>query len=72
MKLKIIMVIAGIALVSSSVLIIVNQSPHPRLLKFAPEESELPTAISNYSKTFKLNTNQPLWTTPANARNTTN
>ncbi len=59
----------------SSVIVLLNQSPHPRQLKFAPNappEGELPTAISNYSKTFKLNTNQPLWTTPANGRNTTN
>lgn len=75
MKLKFIMIIAGVVIVGSSVVVIMQ--PHKKItpLKNAsPEgaESELPAAISNYSKTFKLNTNPPIWTTPANGRNATN
>jgi hypothetical protein len=74
MKLKTILVVAGVFVVSASVIVIVQQSRQPHKNYAPPEgaESELPTAISNYSKTFKLNTNQPLWTTPANGRNSTN
>ncbi|MGH7977218.1 MAG: hypothetical protein ACREC8_11225 [Limisphaerales bacterium] len=77
--LKIIVVAAGVAIVSATVVVIVQPSrqSHKKVapLKNAPPEgaeSELPTAISNYSKTFKLNTNPPIWTTPANGRNATN
>jgi hypothetical protein len=37
---------------------------HSRPLKFSPPESQLPAAMSNYSKTFKLNTSPPIWTQP--------
>lgn len=77
--LKTIVVAAGVAIVSVTVVAIVQPSrqSHKKVvpLKNAPPEgveSELPRAISNYSETFKLNTNPPLWTTPANGRNTTN
>jgi hypothetical protein len=77
--LKTIVVAAGVAIVSVSIVVVVKPSrqPHKKvapLKNASPEgaESELPTAISNYSKTFKLNTNPPLWTTPANGRNATN
>jgi hypothetical protein len=71
MKLKLIIIAAGVAIVGSSVIVLVKQSRQSRL-QFAPSENQLPAAISNYSKTFKLNTNPPIWATPANGRNATN
>ncbi|HEX5398259.1 MAG TPA: hypothetical protein VFY06_04350 [Verrucomicrobiae bacterium] len=69
MKLKILLSIVVIAMVGGSVTVLVVQSrQHP--LKPAPPESQLPTAISNYSKTFKLNTNPPIWTQPTNGNQT--
>jgi hypothetical protein len=60
MKLKILLLVAGVAIVGSSIFVLVIQS-HSHQLKFAPPESQLPTAISNYTKTFKLNTSPPIW-----------
>ena len=71
MKLKIILLFAGIALVGTTVIVILNQPRRPQP-KTQMMENELPTAMSNYSKTFKLNTNPPIWTVPANERNATN
>ncbi|HEX3855760.1 MAG TPA: hypothetical protein VHY30_00510 [Verrucomicrobiae bacterium] len=70
MKLKILLLIAVIAMVGGSVTVLVIQS-NARKLKFQPTpESQLPTAISNYSKTFKLNTSPPIWTQPTNGNPT--
>ena len=69
MKLKILLLIAVIAMVGGSVTVLVIQS-RPHQLKFPPPESQLPTAISNYSKTFKLNTSPPIWTQPTNGNPT--
>jgi hypothetical protein len=70
MKLKILLLIAVIAMVGGSVTVLVLQS-NTRKLKFQPTpESQLPTAISNYSKTFKLNTSPPIWTQPTNGNPT--
>jgi hypothetical protein len=69
--LKIMLVASGISTFIASVVVIVQQSRQPHIF-FAAPEGELPAAISNYSKTFKLNTNPPIWTTSANGRNTTN
>jgi hypothetical protein len=70
MKLKILLLIAVIAMVGGSITVLVIQS-RPRQLKFQPTpESQLPTAISNYSKTFKLNTSPPIWTQPTNGNPT--
>jgi hypothetical protein len=69
MKLKILLLVAGVAVIGGSVTVLVIQS-HSRPLKFPPPESELPTAISNYSKTFKLNTSPPIWTQPTNGNPT--
>jgi hypothetical protein len=69
--LKIIVVMAGVVIVSTSVIVIVQHSQQSHK-KVIPPVSELPVAISNYSKTFKLNTNPPIWTTPANGRSATN
>ncbi len=73
--LKTIIVAAGVAIVSVTVVVVMQQSrqSHKKVtLPAGALESELPAAISNYSKTFKLNTNPPLWTTPANGRDATN
>ena len=71
MKLKIILLIAGIAVVGSTVVVILNPPRSPRP-KFQTMEHDWPTAVSNYSNTFKLNTNPPIWTQPANGRSPTN
>lgn len=69
--LKIIMVASGIAVVSASVVVILKQPRHPHS-QMIPADDPVPTAISNYSKTFKLNTNPPIWTAPAHGSRTTN
>ena len=63
MKLKILLLVAGVAVIGSSVTVLVIQS-RPHQLKFPPPESQLPTAISNYNRTFKLNTSPPIWGQP--------
>jgi hypothetical protein len=64
MKLKILLLVAGVAVIGGSVTVLVIQS-HSRQLKFpTTTENQLPAAISNYSKTFKLNTSPPIWTQP--------
>ena len=63
MKLKILLLVAGMSVIGSSIFVLVIQS-HSRQLKFSPPESQLPTALSNYSKTFKLNTSPPIWAQP--------
>jgi hypothetical protein len=63
MKLKILLLVAGMSVIGSSIFVLVIQS-HSRQLKSAPPESQLPAAISNYSKTFKLNTSPPIWAQP--------
>jgi hypothetical protein len=60
MKLKILLLVAGASVIGSTIFVLVVQS-HSRQLKFSPSESQLPTAISNYNKTFKLNTSPPIW-----------
>jgi hypothetical protein len=69
--LKIIFVAAVVAIISVSVIVIIKQPRHSHA-KVAPADDPLPAAISNYSQTFKLNTNPPIWTAPANGRNTNN
>ena len=71
MKLKFIVLGLALVMAGSTVVVILKQSRQPRE-KFVPTEEQLPTAISNYSKTFKLNTNPPIWTTPNNGPSTTN
>ena len=63
MKLKILLLVAGMSVIGSSIFVLVIQS-HSRQLKVSPPESQLPAAISNYSKTFKLNTSPPIWAQP--------
>jgi outer membrane biogenesis lipoprotein LolB len=70
MKLKYVILAVALAMIGCSVMAILEQSRQPRKEYVSPEE-QLPAAISNYSKTFKLNTNPPIWKTPANGRNTT-
>lgn len=69
MKLKILLLVAGMAIVGSSITVMVMQA-NARKLKFPPPESQLPTAISNYSKTFKLNTSPPIWAQPTHGNST--
>jgi hypothetical protein len=69
MKLKILLLIAGVAVIGSSITVLVIQS-HSRQLKFPPPESQLPTAISNFNKTFKLNTSPPIWGQTTNGNRT--
>jgi hypothetical protein len=69
--LKIIVMAGVVTIISASVIVIVKQPRHARP-KPAPAQDALPNALSNYSKTFKLNTNPPIWPTSANGRNTNN
>jgi len=69
MKLKILLLIAGAAVIGGSVIILVIQS-RPQHLKSSPADSQLPAAISNYNKTFKLNTSPPIWGQPTNGNPT--
>ena len=69
MKLKILLLVAGVAVIGGSVTVLVIQS-HSRPLKFSPPESQLPAALSNYNKTFKLNTSPPIWGQTTNGKPT--
>lgn len=66
MKLKILLFIGVIATAGSSVVVLVVQSNARKPKSQPPPESQLPTVISNYSKTFKLNTSPPIWTQATN------
>jgi hypothetical protein len=70
MKLKILLFIAGVAMVGSTITVLVVQANARKLKIQQPPESQLPTAISNYTKTFKLNTSPPIWTQPTNGNTT--
>lgn len=64
MKLKILLLVAGVAVIGGSITVLVMQS-NTRKVKFQPvPESQLPAAMSNYHKTFKLNTSPPIWAQP--------
>ena len=69
MKLKILLLVAGASVIGSSIFVLVIQSHSPQL-KSSPTESQLPAAISNYSKTFKLNTSPPIWGQTTNGKPT--
>jgi hypothetical protein len=71
MKFKFIVLALALVMAGSTVVVILKQS-HQSRGEFVPTEEQLPSAISNYSKTFKLNTNPPIWTPPANGSRTTN
>jgi hypothetical protein len=60
MKLKILLLVAGASVIGSSIFVLVIHS-RSHQMKFAPPESQLPTVMSNYSKTFKLNSSPPIW-----------
>ena len=60
MKMKISLLVAGVSVIGSSIFVLVIQS-HSHQLKFSPPGGQLPAAISNYNKTFKLNTSPPIW-----------
>jgi hypothetical protein len=69
MKLKLLLLVAGTSVVGSTIFVLVIQS-HSRQLKLSSPESQLPTAISNYNKTFKLNTSPPIWGQNTNGHST--
>lgn len=69
MKPKITLLIAVMAMAGGGITVLVVQS-RPRGLNFPAAENQLPAAISNYSKTFKLNTSLPIWTQPTNGNQT--
>jgi flagellar basal body-associated protein FliL len=66
-----IIVVAGVTVVGISIIVVVNQARQSHK-KIAQPAGELPTAISNYSRTFKLNTTTPLWSSPTNGTSSTN
>jgi hypothetical protein len=63
MKLKLLLIIAGTAVVGSSITIVIIQSrDHATERRQAAEsQNRVATTMSNYTHTFKLNTNPPLW-----------
>ena len=65
MKLKPLLFITGITLVASSVFILVIQTDD-RKIRFAPPQNQLPSAISNFTKTFKLNPTPAIWAPSTN------
>jgi hypothetical protein len=69
MKLKFLLLIAVLAMVGGSVIVILKPARQSHK-KIAPPEGELPTAMSNYSRTFKLNTTPPIWGQPTNGNPT--
>ena len=66
MKLKLILIITGIALAGITVTIVIIQSKEGAKRREAERQNaesadRLQSTLSNYSRTFKLNTNPPLW-----------
>ncbi|MCI0539078.1 MAG: hypothetical protein L0Z50_28050 [Verrucomicrobiales bacterium] len=66
MKLKLILIIAGIALAGITVTIVVIQSKEGAKRREAERQNvesadRLQSTLSNYNQTFKLNTAPPLW-----------
>jgi hypothetical protein len=59
MKLKIFIIIAVMLMAGITAVTLVVR-PRVSRLKFAPQQ-QWQEAISNYSRTFTLNTNPPLW-----------
>ena len=59
LKISILLLIAGIT--GASVTVVVIQSNARKQQLRAVQENQLPTAMSNYNKTFKLNTSPPIW-----------
>ena len=70
MKLKIILFFVGLAVIGGGITVIVIQSHSRQLPILPPAGSQLPTAISNYTKTFKLKTSPPIWGQPTNGHST--
>lgn len=57
MKTELILIIVAVLLLGgASVVILIREPARPKPRSF---ESELPTAMSNYQKTFKLDTSKP-------------
>jgi hypothetical protein len=69
MKLKIMLLVLGAGVIGGTITALVMQSRSPPV-KFGPPVSPLPAAISNYSKTFKLNPSPPIWAQPTNGNTT--
>ena len=65
MKLKLLLFITGIIMVAGSIFILVIRTDD-RKIRFAPPQNQLPAAISNYSKTFKLNPSPAIWAPSTN------
>ncbi|MDX1951084.1 MAG: hypothetical protein SFY81_02805 [Verrucomicrobiota bacterium] len=63
MKLKITLIIVGTAVIGGSILVAITESRERKERQQAITESHerVSTAMSNYNKTFKLNTNPPIW-----------
>lgn len=68
MKLKILLLIAAIAVIGGSIVILLVQA-HRQRVKFAPPQDPWPVVMGNYNKTFKLNTAPPLWPEAKGATN---
>lgn len=69
MKTKLILIIAAVLVLGGATVVIVVREPKPKPRSF---ESELPTAMSNYQKTFKLDTSAPHFPDGKSVTNKTN
>jgi hypothetical protein len=63
MKIKFILIIIGSAVIGSSITVAVIQSRgrSGQRNRAVQSQNNVATAMSNYTHTFKLNTNPPLW-----------
>lgn len=68
MKLKIVIIIFGAVVIVSSIIIAVKSRAHAeerrRLQQIEDSQNRVGVAMSNYTHTFKLNTNPPIWPAP--------
>ena len=70
MKLKLILLAAIILMTGTTVVVLLFQ-PHGQTNSAgSPARSPLPSALSNYNQTFKLNTQPPLWPATQNSGGT--
>jgi len=61
MKRKFLLLAATILMVGSTITVLLVQSNAQKDRLREARQSQLPTAISNYNQTFKLNPSPPVW-----------
>jgi len=70
MKLKLILIAAVILMAGTTVVVLLVQPHGQSNHSTSPANSPIPSAISNYNQTFKLNTQPPLWPATQNTGGT--